>query len=292
MIETKIEVEKTKKPVIVGIPISNVCNSKCDYCIRDKYSFSHDDFMAEDMFIKLIDNVKEETQYLNISAGYGEAILHPEIENYIELAHKSDVKILMYTNGKMIIEYIDILKKVDKLIVSANNNTFDVNNIRYLDKLHDVTISILFDLRCNDFEYIQEICKFCDSHSIDVELKCVFNNTNIQLKEKSQVSYELNELLNNKFKYIHVMPNLRYKFIHCKDPWRAMYFDMEGYLRPCCIFYESIKDYNIFYNKLSDIWNSKYLEDRREGFKKGQHDKYCIGCPIGFGNVGDYRFGI
>ncbi len=292
MNENKKIIEHDKYPKIIGIPISNICNGDCDYCLRQSYILpSGHELMDEDHFVKLIDKVKNKVPMINISAGYGEALLHPLIDHYLDIAHKNGVKILLYTNGVASYDKMDTICSADTVVISANRPLFDLDkNREIIQNGANIIVSVLFDLPQNNTNYLYRICTLCHEYHINIELKCVFNYNNIPLKDKKTVSEDLKMVANLNSPYIHIMTAQKHKYISCTDPWKAMYFDMEGFLRPCCIYYDSIYENNIFKDDLCDIWNSTYLNARREQFENGIGDFYCKECPIGYGNVREYDY--
>lgn len=288
----KLAVQKPAYPTIVGIPISNVCDGGCGFCIKSRYTFDKDNrFMTPDSFAKLIENIKGRVPLLNISAGYGEALLHPLVNEFVEISHDNNVGVLLYTNGKRIDEHIQQLNVIDKVIVSANKSTLNFEKYSsVLANMNNITFSVLFDIEENDFDYLYQLCNYCHDNQMDIELRCVFNCMDVPLHKKEDVVCFINQIKKLESPYINIMPSVHYTYIHCMDPWRALYFDMRGFLRPCCVFYESISCLNVLSDDLIDIWNSSYMEKRREKFAHGIGDTYCLKCPSGYGNVKRYGY--
>lgn len=289
---SRLLIKKMDYPHIIGISISNLCNRNCHYCIRRSYVFNDkNELMPIHNFEKLLCNIVGKTDCLNISAGYGEALLHPDIGCFINMVRQSDIKLLCYTNGILMKKHIDLLPQMDILILSANKNTFSDKYKLFLKELKSsVIVSLIIDLYINDFSYIMDLCEFCDLHHVNIELHWLFNNTREKKKSIDCVDRELKIIKEMKSSFVHLPSDVYYKYIHCKDLWRSLYFDINGYLRTCCVFNNYTKEYNIFRDSIEEIWGSEYLEKCRDMFCLGIEPDYCKTCPIGHGNVGGYHF--
>ena len=286
------ELQKSKWPILVGIPVTNKCNESCSFCLRGKIeqkALKIGEDLSVEKFRQICDKISGKAAWINISAGYGESLLHPDINRLVDTAQSNHLKVLCYTNGKIIEQSMDIIRKVDKCVISVNQNSFKDTILEEIEKLspkerEGIIFSLLVNLEENTMIFMEKIMKFCIKNRVLLELHWMFNLTGCIEKPiiimKDELQYIKQNFLSNT---IHMPSLTAYSFIHCQDPWRSLYFDKEGYLRKCCIFYDSIKEYNIFQDNLEDIWNSKQLEAQRKFFLEGNHYDLCKGCPGGFG---------
>ncbi len=275
-------------PILVGIPVTNKCNSDCSYCLRQNIP-SRFLKVKEDLSIDhvkyLASVLRGKVPYINISAGYGECLLHPNIESIISLLSDANIKIIGYTNGKETEKLKAYASGFSRCVISTSKQNFDSRLVDCLCKISNTDnlyVSLIIDLPENDLPFLESVCSFCLQRGITVEFHWLFNYNNIKRKP---TSLALSEMAHIKERYHNVFmePTITYNTIHCSDPWRALYFTKEGFLRRCCIFYDCCTKYNIFKDELESIWHSDYICQARRSFKVNKSFDFCSGCPIGFG---------
>ena len=282
--------EKKLYPKIIGIPITNRCNATCEFCLRKKlknFQLLEEEDMSLDKVELLCQKIKGKTDLVNISAGYGEAFLHKDIDKIIDVFENNSIKIIAYTNGINIKRYERIVNRLYRCVISVNRTNyqealfwdlkmFNANNIR---------ISSIINLNENDFDFLDMICKQSEKLGIVVELNWLFNYNGLLTKSKNKTINEIILLL--KLHNNIVLPKIsESQTIMCQIPWQSLYFTKEGYLRNCCIFYSFTEQFNIFEQDLETIWNSDYIRKIRESFISNKPFDFCKGCPIGYGVQG------
>ncbi len=80
------------------IEITNVCNLNCEFCPQTGRS---PEFMSIDTFRSILDQIKEYTDYLYFHVK-GEPLLHPFIEELLDISHEKGFRVNITTNGTQI----------------------------------------------------------------------------------------------------------------------------------------------------------------------------------------------
>lgn len=82
----------------IYIEITNCCNLSCPFCpptIRKK------EFMTKEHFLFILDQIKNYTDYIYLHVK-GEPLLHPDINEFIDLAYEKGFQINLTTNGTLL----------------------------------------------------------------------------------------------------------------------------------------------------------------------------------------------
>ena len=82
----------------IYIEITNQCNLDCSFCIKNDRK---KEFMSLEDAEKVFKEVKNYTDYIYLHL-MGEPLLHPNINEIIEMAHKNDLNVNITTNGYLI----------------------------------------------------------------------------------------------------------------------------------------------------------------------------------------------
>ena len=91
----------------IYIEITNVCNLKCKFCPETKRNKA---FMEVEEFEKIISQIHNYTNLVCLHVK-GEPLLHPELEEFLKILEKYNLKANITTNGTLIKEKLDIIKK-------------------------------------------------------------------------------------------------------------------------------------------------------------------------------------
>lgn len=137
------------------IEITNVCNLSCSFCPQTQRS---PEFMNLETFSKILDDIKPHTDYIYFHVK-GEPLLHPKLDEFLDLSYEKGFKVNITTNGTLINKVRDkiILKPALRQInfslhsfdgnEDASNKDEYVNNIISYIKQALVTTDTLFSLR-------------------------------------------------------------------------------------------------------------------------------------------------
>lgn len=80
------------------IEITSVCNLACSFCPQTK---RQSNFISVDAFTKTLDEIKPHTDYIYYHVK-GEPLLHPKIDELLDLSHERGFKVNITTNGTLI----------------------------------------------------------------------------------------------------------------------------------------------------------------------------------------------
>lgn len=113
--------------------ITNVCNLNCSFCHGTKRAPR---FLTREEFIRGANEIRKHTEYIYFHL-MGEPLLHPLLEEFLEIAHGLGLKVIITTNGTLLEKKGDILLSspaLHKVSVSlhayeANDSSLDFDRI-------------------------------------------------------------------------------------------------------------------------------------------------------------------
>ncbi len=92
----------------IYIEISNLCNLKCSFCPGTK---RQPRLMTSEEFSSLLPKIRPYTDFIYFHL-MGEPLCHPELENFLRIAHQFGFRVIITTNGTL-------LPKVQNILLSA-----------------------------------------------------------------------------------------------------------------------------------------------------------------------------
>ena len=104
----------------IYIEITNNCNLNCDFCIKNKRNKK---FMSIDEYTHVLNEIKPYTDYIYLHL-MGEPMLHPKINEFIDLANKNNINVNITTNGYLI----------DRIKLNNNIRQINISLQSYDDK--------------------------------------------------------------------------------------------------------------------------------------------------------------
>lgn len=106
------------------IEITNVCNLACSFCPKTRRQAK---FMEMETFSKILDQIKPHTDYIYFHVK-GEPLLHPKIDEFLDLSYEKGFKVNITTNGTLINKVKDkIMMKPSLRQVNFSLHSFDGN---------------------------------------------------------------------------------------------------------------------------------------------------------------------
>lgn len=265
----------------VYIEITNICNKKCSFCPETKRAKA---FMSVQDFEHIASQVKEVTDYVYLHVK-GEPLIHPKIDEILDICNKYNLKINISTNATKLEEKLKVLQKA---------------NIRQLN----ISLHSFEDLEKEEQKkYILKILNSCDTLSkeniiIRYKVWNVKENTkqskgilenlskyyNIQLPEeagKKDIKLRDNIYLSIKEPFVWPDNNGKYqKEGKCYGLRHQMAILVDGTVVPCCVDNDGdIPLGNIFEQDLEEIINSKKAQDIKQGFENNKCiEELCKKC--------------
>lgn len=263
----------------IYIEITNICNLKCRFCKDTKRK---KEFMSLDDFEKIIQKIAGYTNLVCLHVK-GEPLLHPNLERILAILEKYQLQANITTNGTLITDKIEILKKskaVRQLNISlhslSQNNTLDES---YLKQVLDTTSTlenIIISYRLwNESKENQKIFQM---------LEKLFQKDNIeeQLNQKNYVILKENVFLNRDQEF--TWPNLSGPKIiesgHCLALRHQIAILVDGTVVPCCMDNDGdIPLGNILEEDLEDILEKPKTKEIKNNFQKGKiTNDLCYTC--------------
>lgn len=119
----------------VYIEITNVCNLKCEFCPQDNRKPK---FMEKDEFGSILDKVKDYTDYVYFHVK-GEPLLHPNLDEFLDMAFERNLKVNLTTNGTLINKNMEMLlskpslRQINVSLHSLEQNQWFTNKDSYMD---------------------------------------------------------------------------------------------------------------------------------------------------------------
>jgi len=157
-----------KKPINIMWRLTNKCNSKCSYC--HIYSRKQKELTTEKV-LKIIDQMKElGTQRIGFVGG--EVLLRKDFELILDYVQNKGIYTTLVSNGHIVPENINIIKKLDCLVLSFDGRKRNHENGRMKgsyahlfrafkscknNNIKVLTNTVLSRYNLEDIDYILEI---------------------------------------------------------------------------------------------------------------------------------------
>lgn len=260
----------------IYIEITNSCNLNCKFC---KNTNRKKEFMTIENFEKIIVKVKDYTKIVCLHVK-GEPLLHPELEEILQILDKYNLKANITTNAVILNKNIEFLKKSKavrqlnlSLHSSLENENIDIQNyikniFVSVDKLEATDIIISYrlwnlELLKNNEKNLNIIKLLSDKYDMKDLEELLTKNEWVQLRDKIFINQD------TKF----IWPNLNSEIINQEGRCLAIKDQIailvNGDVVPCCIDSEGeIVLGNIYIQDIQTILNSTRAKKLLEGFQK------------------------
>lgn len=258
----------------VYIEITNTCNLSCDFCIKNK---RNNKFMSINEFEIILKKLKGLTNYLYFHI-LGEPLLHPKINELIDLATSYGYKINITTNGYLI----------DKIIDNKNINMINISLHSYNEKYNiplDIYLSNIFkvvDNLINNNTLVNLRLWVNNKYNNDI-IKQIneYYHTNIKL-EKCTIKKNLYLDFNKNFIWPDLNNNYYNKLGKCYGLITHFGILVDGTIIPCCLDSEGIINLgNIFNNNINEVLNSNRCINIINNFKNNKKvEELCKHCKF------------
>lgn len=257
----------------IYVEITNVCNLNCCFCHGTKRK---KEFISLDNFKKLLEELKGYTKYLYFHV-MGEPLLHPVINELIDVAHEEGFLINLTSNGYFIKKIMDN-KNVRQVNVSLHGfalengkslNEYFNDLFEATDKMVQNGTYISYRLWAKSPFRKEIISKLEEKYHV-----AITENNNVKLSHNIFLEFD------NEF----IWPDLNNDYfsedgscLGCRSHIGVL---VDGTVVPCCLDSEGlIRLGNIYKQKLDDIINSELFINIKNGFlnNKKIHElcKHC-----------------
>lgn len=121
------------------LEITNACNLACSFCHGTRRPIR---YLTRDEFERAAAELRTFADYLYFHL-MGEPLLHPDLAEFFDIAHRLGFKVILTTNGTLLRKKTDVLLAAKSLFkVSVSLHSFEANTVnaaleQYLDECFD-----------------------------------------------------------------------------------------------------------------------------------------------------------
>ena len=257
-----------KKFKKIYVEITNICNLNCPFCSKDNNKLKE---MTKEEFEYILKKINNYTDYLYLHVK-GEPLLHSKLNEIIELCDKYHKKVNITTNGTLLKDNLEIMKKVRQINIS-------LHSLLDKEKLFDI-------LKCGDYlsdNNVQVVYRFWTENNSDL-IEKILNYYNYNKDITNNMKLKNNLYLNRSFEFI--WPNLNNNFITdqgtCYGLNTHIAILVDGTVVPCCLdSNKNINLGNILEENLEDILNKEKTQKILKGFKENKLiEPLCQRCDF------------
>ena len=292
-------------PMTLSIEPTTACNLRCPECPSGLRTFTRPTGnLKEDLFTKVIDEVKDSLIYL-IFYFQGEPFINPNFLDMIIYASTKGIYTITSTNGHFLSD--DIAKRtvesgLDRLIISIDGTTQEVyekyrkegrlenvlagtrNIINWKKRLNSKSPHVIFQflvVKPNEHQ-IEDVKKLAEEIGVDeVKLK----SAQIYDYQKGNPLIPKNEKYSRYTKQSDGSYTLKYNIEDaCWKMWHSAVITWDGTVVPCCFDKDAKYDMGSISSDttLNSVWsNSKYQEFRQSVFTDRSSIDICQNCTEG-----------
>jgi radical SAM protein with 4Fe4S-binding SPASM domain len=282
--------KKTRIPMnrIANIELTNKCNQQCVFCpVNNKKVKRPIIRPKKDMdirnFEKIIKKYRKYCYLVNISH-HGESFLHPDFDKAISILKKYRVQYSITTNGSLVGEHINSLKKYPPKLIMFSLYTLNTRKFKKLTRTGDLkkvlenieklielkkigeidTTIVIRAIKMYGFEKdVEEVKKYFDGKDVLFDI----NVLNSWAGRVDISNYGKTEEHTIKFKY-------------CFQPWSNIIIGSDLGVYICNNHEDEPIDYLKNGKTLEEIWNSKKYQEIRRNILNGnlKNNKICREC--------------
>ncbi|WP_160680055.1 radical SAM/SPASM domain-containing protein [Clostridium sp. C8-1-8] len=261
-----------KKFKKIYIEITNVCNLSCEFCPQTKRK---PEFISVDKFSEILDKIKGHGDHIYLHVK-GEPLLHPELEQLLEVSHSKGFKVNITTNGTLINRVKDtLIGKPSLRQINFSLHSFDGNE-NSKDKNSYINSILSFTKEAVDTSEITvslRLWNLSENNNINVENKR--NSTIIEMIEEFfSLDYRIEEKVipargiklqdriylnqGSEFKWPDTKLETEDSFGFCHGLRNQIAILVDGTVVPCCLDGEGVIN-------LGNIYSSSCLDEIVEG---------------------------
>jgi radical SAM protein with 4Fe4S-binding SPASM domain len=236
----------------IYIEITNICNLNCEFCEPHN---RENRFMKLEEFEEILDKIVSFSSHIYLHVK-GEPLLHPDIDKFVEIAHKKGFSINLTTNATLLENHLNITKYLCQINIS-----FHATNSESILKTTKKITDCIVNYRIWNINENNEALKL---------IKKEFNILDeIDFSSKSNYTLAPNIFLSmaNRFEWPTLeKENLSHGYCHALKDQIAILVD--GTVIPCCLDNNGdISLGNIFEESLENILLKEKTQKIIDGFK-------------------------
>ena len=270
-----------KKFQKIYIEITNSCNFNCAFCGKSNRSIR---FMTAHEFSKVIKEVKDFTDLITLHVK-GEPLLHPNLDEILNICSKEKIKVNITTNGSLILKNVEALKnqcvrKINISIHSVNQNSeMSITKEKYLSNI----FSAVDILKKNNLKLyisyrlwnLKDISENSENYYLIKALENKYNIENLVDISKKNLFVELSSgiFLNQdiEFKWPSMDDDIISEEGRCLGLKNQIGILSDGSVVPCCLDQDAnVYLGNVFNDSLKNILEDKKVIDIIKGFESNK----------------------
>lgn len=264
-------------PEVYQIEVTSICNYSCIMCPTP--FFSRKDkvpFIDIDLVKKIVGQGDLDASYIVEFQMAGEPLLHPKLSEIIDTVKSTGVKTGLSTNGSMIKEQMEALKKLDFITVSVDSLTdhdairinsenkscasriADIRELLIVAEHEGITVDLQV-IELTGWEYQMDILQDLFGHYSSVKIRSIINCMTPYFFPEDYILPVSTEL--------------------CMNPWLSASIQTNGNVTSCCFsqgddtIYGNLKD-----STLRSIWNNSEVLKLRQEHQDKNYRPICGKC--------------
>ena len=263
------------------LEITNICNLACSFCPGTKREKS---FMSAENFSLLASKLRPHTQYLYLHL-MGEPLLHPDLEQLLDITEKLGFKVIITTNGTLLEKRAELLlsaKSVHKINISLQS--FEANSRGVLDEYIRTCAEFARSASENGKICVLRLWNNNGLDSLNEQIELILSEYFPRPWRESRGSRALADKLwlepGDKFDWPDLGTDDRGESCFCYGLRDQIGVLCDGTVVPCCLDHEGdIALGNLFEQELDEILNSPRARAIYDGFSRRQAvEELCRRC--------------
>ena len=256
----------------IYIEITNNCNLDCSFCIKNTRKSM---FMSKENFKIILNKLKNTTSYLYFHV-MGEPLLHPLINEFIDIASNSNYFVNITTNGYLIKRIINN-KNIRQINISLHS--FDT---KYNKSLNDY-LNDIFEVAENLKEYTYINYRIWVNSPYKKEIiKLLEDKYNTTITKHTKLDHNTYIDFDSEF----IWPDLNNNYYNevgtCYALRDHLGILVDGTVVPCCLDSKGIINLgNIFEENIENIQNRERYKNMLQGFRNNKKcEELCKHCKF------------
>ena len=256
-----------KKFKKIYIEITNKCNLSCEFCPKD--NLKKKDIKLEE-FEEILKKINNYTEYIYLHVK-GEPLIHPQFSEIIDLCLKYNKKVNITTNGTMLKQRKEDIKKIRQINISLQSLT----NVEKLVEMIDVVDEI------SKTTYVSY--RLWASNKLESEIITILENK-YKVNIAKGRNFKLAENIYINFEKQFIWPNMKNKVIReqgtCYGTREHIAILVDGTVIPCCLDSIGVMGLgNIYIQDLEKILKNERFKNMKLGFENNKlEEEMCKKC--------------
>lgn len=286
--------------LIIDLEVTSRCNATCTFCPRSEMPDTTS-FISLHIVEKLAKSIIEGPQRQVVLCGIGESLLHPHIEQIVEMLTNANAAVAMTSNGalmngKKFSQLLNAgLKMINFSINAATESTHEAvmgmknfsrvvanveNAIKIKKELNaDVKINVSYvvcEQNIHETEIFVEAWR--NSSADQIWLHPINNRAGLLVPGMNPVKIDsfVTKYAHDKHVIVDLFRHSSEMYNICKIAKNLAFISADGTMRLCAMDYQRVTSYGNI--------NSKSLQqlqfEKLSGFLKGDYNKLCKGCDF------------